>query len=622
MKDVELTKYKGALAKIFTPKQTNILLTGKKHAKWTDGEIGKFITMRYKANTYEYMRTLGFPFASTRTLQRFTQKIDFSPGILKPILSLLKNEFQDASEISRQCSLVFDEMALEGSFAYDSVEDKIYPPSVNINAYVLRGLFSPWKQVIAYEFNDDFNPEKMKDIITAVENIGLHVRTLVCDLGGKNRGMLNKLGVKVRKIPSTTGNKYAVVSSFKNPIRTEDEVWVFPDAPHMIKLIRDNMFKNGLQLEPGIWLRKEDFEQLLKVDSDEMQSNYKLQRKHLDVNGLQKCTVSLAVQLFSNTTAALWEKVYPNRVVQQKSIKLVNDWFDLMNSRTTKEHCINKQPFGCNLASQMELLDEMETWIMKIRVGNAKHLLPFQRGILTSINSTRGLFNEMSGSSMRFSYILTNKVNQDVVENLFSMIRKVGALHQKPSAVDAKRRLKLICLSWGGSNLKTSAVQKEDDEPFLSSRMMHSLTTPTTNALTTLTSVELHEDVPVVNTMTEENVEEEEERALGGLSWVQSLKKERLTIPSFKWRNWAEILDAEFESFHLCGGKYYLETSCGVVKGFTAALVTKYTEIPKEPLALFIKTKMFIRIKNANIKLKEERREAAKKRMERWGRVR
>lgn len=145
---------------------------------------------------------------------------------------------------------------------------------------------------------------------------------------------------------------------------------------------------------------------------------------------------------------------------------------------------------------------------MKIRVGNAKHLLPFQRGILTSINSTRGLFNEMSGSSMRFSYILTNKVNQDVVENLFSMIRKVGALHQKPSAVDAKRRLKLICLSWGGSNLKTSAVQKEDDEPFLSSRMMHSLTTPTTNALTTLTSVELHEDVPVVNTMTEENVEE------------------------------------------------------------------------------------------------------------------
>lgn len=508
MKDVELTKYKGALAKIFTPKQTNILLTGKKHAKWTDGEIGKFITMRYKANTYEYMRTLGFPFASTRTLQRFTQKIDFSPGILKPILSLLKNEFQDASEISRQCSLVFDEMALEGSFAYDSVEDKIYPPSVNINAYVLRGLFSPWKQVIAYEFNDDFNPEKMKDIITAVENIGLHVRTLVCDLGGKNRGMLNKLGVKVRKIPSTTGNKYAVVSSFKNPIRTEDEVWVFPDAPHMIKLIRDNMFKNGLQLEPGIWLRKEDFEQLLKVDSDEMQSNYKLQRKHLDVNGLQKCTVSLAVQLFSNTTAALWEKVYPNRVVQQKSIKLVNDWFDLMNSRTTKEHCINKQPFGCNLASQMELLDEMETWIMKIRVGNAKHLLPFQRGILTSINSTRGLFNEMSGSSMRFSYILTNKVNQDVVENLFSMIRKVGALHQKPSAVDAKRRLKLICLSWGGSNLKTSAVQKEDDEPFLSSRMMHSLTTPTTNALTTLTSVELHEDVPVVNTMTEENVEE------------------------------------------------------------------------------------------------------------------
>jgi hypothetical protein len=310
------------------------------------------------------------------------------------------------------------------------------------------------------------------------------------------------LGARVRK----EGENYTILSSFKNPTRKEENVYVFPDAPHLLKLLRDNLFKHGLVLENGVFLRKCDFETLLKMDSEEMQANYKLQAKHLDVKGLQKTRVSLAVQLFSNTTAALWRKVFPNRRIESEFIQIFNDWFDLMNSRTIKEPQTSKKPFGLDINNQYELLEKMEQVVLKLRVGSAKHLYPFQRGILQSIYSIKGLFHDLAGSSLRITYILTHRLNQDIAENAFSVIRKTGEFHTKPSAVDAKNRLKLLCLSYGGNSFKTSAVQGDnEDEPYLSARMMGSLVS---NATTSddPAIVEISTIVPAVSRVTEENI--------------------------------------------------------------------------------------------------------------------
>lgn len=43
-------------------------------------------------------------------------------------------------------------------------------------------------------------------------------------------------------------------------------------------------------------------------------------------------------------------------------------------------------------------------------------------------------------------YILTNRLNQDVLENLFSVIRSKGGLNDKPSPLDALFRLRLVML--------------------------------------------------------------------------------------------------------------------------------------------------------------------------------
>lgn len=182
-KHYEASQLRKGLKKLFTDKQITMLVEGRHHLKWSNEEIGKAITLRYRANMYESLRAMKFPFPATRTLQAHTQKIDFRPGILFPIINLLKNYFEGAPDFQRQCCLVFDEMGLDGSYSYDDVEDRVYAPKVNLNVYFLRGLLHEWKQPICYEFDDDFSVAKIMEMIQMVQTAGLKVRGVVSDLG-------------------------------------------------------------------------------------------------------------------------------------------------------------------------------------------------------------------------------------------------------------------------------------------------------------------------------------------------------------------------------------------------------------------------------------------------------
>jgi len=45
--------YETSLLKIFSKKQVNVILMGKQHAKWSNEDIARGISLRYKANAYE-----------------------------------------------------------------------------------------------------------------------------------------------------------------------------------------------------------------------------------------------------------------------------------------------------------------------------------------------------------------------------------------------------------------------------------------------------------------------------------------------------------------------------------------------------------------------------------------
>ena len=74
------------------------------------------------------------------------------------------------------CVLSFDEMHI------DSKLDKILGPFKKVQVVLIRGLFSPWKQPVYFDF-DKINLDLLF-IIKMVESTGLQVKAIVSDLGG------------------------------------------------------------------------------------------------------------------------------------------------------------------------------------------------------------------------------------------------------------------------------------------------------------------------------------------------------------------------------------------------------------------------------------------------------
>lgn len=97
----------------------------------------------------------------------------------------------------------------------------------------------------------------------------------------------------------------------------------------------------------------------------------------------------------------------------------------------------------------------------------------FQKAVLVSIASVKQVLTKMR-ELHEVEFLMTYKLNQDFLENLFAMIRLNGGSHDHPSPLQALDRLRLIIL---GKNLSQqlkrhqNAVNDVTGEEFIMSRL-------------------------------------------------------------------------------------------------------------------------------------------------------
>ncbi|KAJ4430610.1 hypothetical protein ANN_19198 [Periplaneta americana] len=182
-------KVKHLLAKVFTPGQIKMLISGKRKQRWEEQDIIPALAQRAISDKlYNHLRSqVGIPLPSVATLQRWTKKLPFSPGILTPVLKILKEQGMSLSEMDKLSVLLFDEMNVNGVICYDHEDDSILGPHRNAQIVMIRGLTGEWKQPIYYDFDKTMNRELLFEIITEIEVAGFRVVAIVSDLGGGNR---------------------------------------------------------------------------------------------------------------------------------------------------------------------------------------------------------------------------------------------------------------------------------------------------------------------------------------------------------------------------------------------------------------------------------------------------
>ena len=344
---------------------------------------------------------------------------------------------------------------------------------------------------------------------------------------------MEKEGFTIKGISFDLGNNtltkelnYQQHHYFDNPFDPSRKVFMFPDAPHLLKLVRNNLFDYGFKVpsrncigqcfeddnsnlpnststdttsddtanDPEISsasipvdetipctcsvpLVKGDIEDVLLQNrgTSDLRTAFNLSRAHLDVKGSGRQRVRIAAQTLSRTIAKSLLQFDPESNVYQSkhdAVLLINDWFDTMNSRKLYDQnqlCCGMAP-DMHGKSQLEILDRMENFLDNFHVMDTeekgyrqKAKMPWQYGLMCSVRATRSLYKELVVNGP-FTFLLTTKLNQDCIENLFSRLRALGGDNVHPTPLEAMRRMRILLLVKGADLLiRCPAVEMEDD---------------------------------------------------------------------------------------------------------------------------------------------------------------
>lgn len=447
------------LRKFFSPRQLDRLLKQKK-TQWHKDDIADAISLRGIATkAYLYLKEIKeFPYPSLATLKRWSAKFKLKPGLDNSAILLMKAWGETLSERERLTVLTFDETYLSEDIAYDPSGDKIVGGKT-VQVVMARGLTGNWKQPIYFDFDQEMTRHIFESLVKELYQAGFIVVAATSDMGSTNRGFWTDMGINVKK----TWLSHCCNENLK--------IFIFADVPHLIKLLRNHFLDQGF-LFP--WLQKfisrKALDELLTVSSSsDLKIAHKLTKQMLDVQGSARQRVSPATKLFSRKMAnalalsGLRGHIkHSNYEYLSAFIRLVNNWFDLHNSVSLfgKHEGVNAY---CGSDGQKKILDDMTLVMKNMRVEPHQSCLPFQNGIIISNESLKGLYDYVR-STYGVQYIITRRLNQDILESFFGYIRSMGRAYDHPSALQFIYRMRLYILSKHSSTVfsqKTNCQQEK-----------------------------------------------------------------------------------------------------------------------------------------------------------------
>lgn len=153
----------------------------------------------------------------------------------------------------------------------------------------------------------------------------------------------------------------------------------------------------------------------------------KLTHKHIFPGNKDKMNVKLVTQIFSNSVSSAIKFLVNDSKLDQKAIstatflKLLNDIYDILNNKDSdnKKYLKEDSLAWKTLESFLIILDNIQ--FLTYSNQQKGHIVCLDNLKLT-INSFMLLYKYLNKEKQIY-YILTKKINQDPLENLFSILR-------------------------------------------------------------------------------------------------------------------------------------------------------------------------------------------------------
>ncbi|KAH6947068.1 hypothetical protein HPB50_016987 [Hyalomma asiaticum] len=429
--------------------------TSKKSRRYTENWLLLCLLLHIRSpSTYAFLRNNDIlPLPCVSTVRKYLSAIRVKCGFDARFFLAFKKKLACKDKFQRHGVLVFDEIQVRKemrvnskTMTYTGFSDfgEIQPGGEELADHGLvfsfRSFGDRYSQPVAVFASK--GPTKatilaqlvMKAIIL-LEEAGSYVDAIVSDGASTNRSMWTHFGV--------SGSLKNPMNSFEHPLDEKRRVYVFSDAPHLIKCARNRLHAQKVLTTPKgkvFWAHYDT----LYVE-DEKNPAYlkvcpKLTYAHVNPTNTLKMRVKLATQVYSRSVAKGLEYYSSRSVPRLYDVKAtvdftmrMNNLFDALNRQTPKE---GLKP-GCKdfavLESSLKWLNEWEQMVVDGKILNTSFLTQSTaEGFRVTIMSALGLSNYLL-NECGFRYVLTGKMNQDVLERFFGIIRQAGGQNDHPT---------------------------------------------------------------------------------------------------------------------------------------------------------------------------------------------
>jgi hypothetical protein len=455
----------------------------RKNPSWSlDNKVFALALYKRGPKCYRFLsRFIKLP--SKSTISKFLQKVPFQTGINMQLFEKLKTRVSKMSNVNKLCSVMFDEISLATNLTYCKLTDSIigYEDLGTLGrtnscanhalVFMVQSIYSGWKQPVAYYFTKDSIKSKdlrylIREVIEQLQLIGITVACTVCDQGPTNRGALKLLKQESSydvEEPFFSVNQQKIVSLY--------------DAPHLLKSIRNALARYTIKYRDNKVAKFSHLISAFRFDQTRrFQTLRKIRKCYLLVNKykLMKMKVSIAAKTLSNTMAAAIETMIAQNtglssgaIDTAEFVHDINDLFDSFNSSNiTKKHAV--PPLRIALTRKTQhiifwngMLEKIRSWEFHFeKDGSSKRTLPCKEGWINNIKGVLAIWDVCK--QLGFKFLRTRLLNQDPLENMFSVVRQYGVANTNPSCFQFISALKTSILNNLISNRSAGRNCEED----------------------------------------------------------------------------------------------------------------------------------------------------------------
>lgn len=317
-------------------------------------------------------------------------------------------------------------------------ENEALPVANNVIVIMLNGINVKLTLPIAYFFITTLIAEEKAILIATITNtltnIGIRVKTITSD------GLITNFAAY--EILGASFDDSNIVPYFNNPDSGE-KIFVFHDAPHMLKLVRNCLGDEKVLRDRENRLIEWKFVERLYRAKVSGLCSHKLTKRHIEWKQ-NPMKVNLAAQTISASVAQsikiLAQNDFPQFANSEGTVDFFcrfNNTFDIFNADKEVEGNIYKTPINSETREAVfNFIDDMVDYINGITL-KGKNIVKTSRntgfkGFLSNFIALKMMYEEEVETN-QLDKICTTAIQQDLLESFFGRIRSASGDNSNPS---------------------------------------------------------------------------------------------------------------------------------------------------------------------------------------------